>query len=63
MCLVWAWKIRLVAMARVETLSYHKMGGLWRKTSNTWIQHNSVAKEARALYSASVEDQEIVGCF
>ena len=65
MCFVRAWKIELEAMERVETLSHHKIGGAKRKTPKSWssilIQQSSAAEDARAWYSASVEEQETVG--
>ena len=54
-------------MARADTLSHHKIGGAERKTPKSLrsilIQQSSVAEEARALYSALVDEQETVGCF
>ena len=55
-------------MERVETLSHHKIGGAKRKTPKSWssilIQQSSAAEDARAWYSASVEERETVGyCF
>lgn len=54
-------------MARVEWLSDQSLGVVDRKipkSLSTWLsQYNSAVVLAMALYSGSVEEQEIVACF
>jgi len=67
MCFVRAWNTGLEAMAKALTLSHHIKGGVERKIPKSLrsirIQYNSAAVEAKALYSASVDDLETVDCF
>ena len=54
-------------MASVETLSHQRIG-VWerkmpRSLRSVRIQQSSVEAMARALYSNSMDDLEIVGCF
>ena len=67
MCLVLEWKTGLEAKAIAELLSHHKMG-MWGRKSLSSLnkvrsQANSATMEAKARYSAFVEEQETVDCF
>ena len=50
-----------------ELLSHQRIGMCGRKSLSSWnkvsSQANSTAVEAKARYSASMEDRETVGCF
>jgi len=65
--LVLAREIGLKAKANAKTLSHQSIGGRDKYTPKflriVLIQHNSATAEAKALYSASVEDLAIVSCF
>ena len=67
MCFVRAWKTGLAVRYVAPKLSHHKTGTRCCATpsslSSDSTQMGSVAPLARALYSASVLDLEIVGCF
>ena len=67
MCLVLEWNTGLEARARAELLS-HQRTGMWgrkslRSLKGVQSHANSTAVEAKAQYSASVEDHETVDCF
>ena len=67
MCLVLEWKTGLEAETMAELLSHQRIG-MWGKKSlssrnKVRSQANSAAVEAKAQYSAFVEDRETVGCF
>ena len=67
MCFVREWNTGLEAIAKALILSHHRKGGVERKIPkslrNIRIQYNSATVEAKALYSASVDDLDIVDCF
>jgi hypothetical protein len=67
MCLVLAWKIGLTARNIAPRLSHHMTGRelhlIPNSESKELIQRSSVVAMAKLLYSASVDDLEIVACF
>ena len=61
------WKTGLETKAIAELLSHHRMGMCGRNSlsslNKVHSQASSTAVEAKARYSASVEEQETVDCF
>ena len=63
MCLVLACWTRLDARAIVEILSHRILTGVGTDTCKSLRREHSQVISAKALYSASVEDLKIRGCF